>query len=125
MPAADQLVLDPALAELLGLGRQCRGPGGAEFGACRLAELGEPLGLPAQRLGVALEPSGSRDLVAPTETHVERAFADELLRGVAAPVAGDVAGADRDEVGRDAEFVAEGGDSCRAEQVDLDRSIER
>ncbi len=51
--------------------------------------------------------------------------ADEDLRCVAAPVAGDVTGRHGDEVGGDADLVAEVGDPRRPEQVDLDRRVER
>ena len=105
--------------------RGCRRAGSAEFGPGFLAEPSELIGLPADRLGVALQPSGCGDFVLPAEPDVERAFADEFLRRVAATVAGDVARADGDEVWRHAELVAQLGDAGRPEQVDLDRPVER
>ena len=90
-----------------------------------LAELGELLGRAAGRFGVALEPPRSGDLGAPVEADVERSLADELLGGRPAPVAGDVARRDGDEVGCDAERLAQLGDPGRPQQVDLDRRRER
>ena len=123
--SSDQLVLDPAFPELLGLGRERRGAGGTELGPRRLAELGEALGLPTQRLGVALQAAGGVDLGLPAQPDVERSVAHQFLGGVAAAVAGDVAGADGDEMGGGAEVVAQPGDAGRPEQVDLDRPVER
>ncbi len=121
----DQLVLDPPLADLFGLRRERRCAGGAEFGAGLGAELDEVGRLAARRIAVGAEAAAGGDLAAPVDADVERAVADEDLRCVAASVAGDVARRHGDEVGRDAELVAQVGDARRAEQVDLDRRVER
>ena len=82
-------------------------------------------GVAALGLDVAPGNGGRRgDLAAPVEADGERAVLDRLLGGGAAAVAGDVAGADGDEVGRDAELVEQLGDADRAEEVDLDRPVE-
>ena len=121
----DELVFDPSLAELFGLGRQGGCSRRAELAACLLAEAGELLRLSAECLGVALESPRRIDFALPAQSDVERALADQLLRRVAAPVASDVAGTDRNQVRMHVEFVAEPCDAGRAEQVDLDGAVER
>jgi hypothetical protein len=79
----------------------------------------------ARGLGVALEAPGGGHLLAPVETDVEGPLADELLGGVAAAVAGDVAGGHGHEVRGDAQLAAEFGQSGGAEQVDLHGQVER
>ena len=76
----DELVLDPLLAELLGLRCERRCAGGAEFGAGLLAERFELFRGAARGVGVGAQPAARRDLVAPVDADVERAVADELLR---------------------------------------------
>ena len=56
---------------------------------------------------------------------MERRLDEELLVGLAATVAGDVAGRDGDEVGSDAVLVHHVEDAVGAEEVDLDRGVER
>ncbi len=121
----DQLVLDPAFAELLGLRGERRGAGGAEFGAGLGAELLEPFAGAARGVGVGAQAPAGGHLVAPVDADVERAVAHELLGCVAAAVAGDVARRHGDEVRGDADGVAEVGDARRPEQVDLDGRVER
>ena len=121
----DQLVGDPSGAELLGLGGERRGAGGAELPAGERAELDELGRQPARRFGVRLHPTGSGDLDAPVEPKVERAFRHQGFRRRAAAVAGDVTGGHRHEMRRDAELVEGGGDAHRTEEVDLDRLVER
>ena len=121
----DQLVLDPALAELLGLRCESGRPGRTELGPGVGAELHETGRLAAGGVAVRAQATAGGDLAAPVDADVERTVADEDLGCVAAPVAGDVAGGHGDEVGRDPEFVAQVGDARGAEQVDLDRGVER
>ena len=97
-PGFDELVLHPALAELFGLRRERGRAGGAEFGAGLGAELDEAGGFAARRVAVGAQASARGNLAAPVDPDVERAVADEDLRGVAAPVAGDVARRHGDEV---------------------------
>ena len=94
----DEAVAHPALAELLGLGGERGRAGGAELGAGGGAELDELDRLAAGRLGVAAQPAGRGDLGLPAQPEVERPGADELLGGVAASVAGDVARRHRHDV---------------------------
>src|SRR5690606_30733740 len=54
-PGLDELVLHPSLAELLGLGRERRRTGRAEFLAGFLAEADELFRLAAEGLGVAFQ----------------------------------------------------------------------
>ena len=121
----DELIRDPALAQLLGLGSQSGGSGGTELLGCFGAERAQLWGEAAGGLGVAADAARRCDLLAPVQTEVERAFADQFLRCVAAPVAGDVAGAHGDEVRGDAQRLQRLRDPRGAEQVDLDGRVER
>ena len=107
----DQLVLDPLLAQLLGLRGERRGARGAEFGAGFLAERFELLAAAARCVGVGSQPAAGLHLVAPIDADVERSVADELLWRVAPSVARDVAGRHGHEMRRDADVVAEVGDA--------------
>ncbi len=107
----DQLVLDPLLAQLLGLRGERWCAGGAEFGASFLAERFELLAAAARGVGVGTQPAARLHFVAPVDADVERAVADELLRRVAAAVACHVAGRHGHEVRGDADGVAEIGDA--------------
>ncbi len=100
-------------------------PAAPEFVACFLAILHQPFGLAAERFCVAPQPARGGNFRLPRQADVERAGADEFFGCVAAPVAGDVAGADGDEVRGDAELLAQLDDAHGAEQVDLDRTVER
>ena len=121
----DESVANPALAQLLGLGGQRRGAGGAELAAGLGAQAGELLWLPTGGLVVAAEPASSGDLGAPVEPEVERSRRNELLRCAAAAVAGHVTGRHGDEVRGDPELGEQSGDAGRPEQVDLDGRVER
>ncbi len=72
-PGLDELVLHPALAELFGLRREGRRPGGAELGAGLGAELDEPFGFAAGGIAVGTESPAGGDLAAPVDPDVERA----------------------------------------------------
>ena len=121
----DQLVLDPAFAELLGLGGERGCTGGSEFGAGLGAELLQSFAGSARGVGVGAQAPAGGHLVAPIDADVERAGAHQLFGCVAAAVAGDVTRRHGDEVRSDADVVAEIGDARRPEQVDLDGGVER
>ncbi len=95
------LLLHPGAATLLALGRQGRCAGGAELGPGLLAEAGEGIGPAAVGLGVGAGASGARHLGPPVDVDEEGAVVHRLFGGRTAPVAGDVAGGHRHEVGRD------------------------
>ena len=102
----DQLVLDPAFAQLLGLGGERRRAGGAELAPRFLAELCRAVA--GCRLSASVSPLRRRAAATSArqlQPDVERSFADEFLGSVAAAVAGDVARAHGDEVRRDAQLV--------------------
>ena len=124
-PGLDELITHPPFAQLLGLGRQGWSAGGSELAAGVGTEVGQAIGLPAGRLAVAAQPAGGGDLVAPAQPQVERTLRHQLLGGVAAAVAGDVARRHGDEVRRRAQLAKQCGDAGRSEEVDLDGRVER
>ena len=107
----DQAVVDPALAELLGLLGQQRPAGRAQLGAGRLAEALEPRRGAALGVGVGPQPPGGGHLGPPVDLDVERRGVDQLLGRPAPAAAGHVAGRHGDEVGRGAE-LAQGRRRC-------------
>ena len=121
----DELIGHPTLAQLLGLCCERRSARRAELVACPRSEACEPLGVAARRVGVRACAARGGDLEPPVDAEVEGAVTDELLGRVAATVAGDVAGRHRHEMRSHAEAVQRLDDANRAEQVHLDRVVDR
>ena len=122
----DHAVLDPGLAALLGLGRQRGRAGGAQLAAGLGPEAGRaPRACGSRPRRRCAGPAGALDLGPPVDVDEERAVVHRLLGRRAPPVAGHVAGGHGDEVGGDAEVLQREGDAAGAEQVDLDRAVER
>ena len=110
----DELIADPAFAQLLRLGSERRCPGSPELAAGLGTELRQSIRQPARRLAVAPHPARRGDFVAPAQPEVERAFRHQLLGGLAAAIAGDVARRNGDEVRRRPEFAEQRGDASSA-----------
>jgi hypothetical protein len=121
----DELIVHPALAELLGTRREQRDAGGAQLGPGVLVEAREHRRRPAACLDVGPGATGGVDLAPPVDVGCERLVREGQFGGLAPPVAGDVTRRDRDEVGGGSDVAERLGDATRAEEVDLDGAVER
>ena len=126
----DELILHPPLTTLFGLLGEGRGAGGAEFATRVGSEFGQSFGCAAGRFGVTAQTTRGRHFGAPRQADVEWSGVHEFFGCVAATVAGHVTGGNGYEVGETARgartfFVEHLSDTHGAEQVDLDRAVER
>ena len=123
--ALDHPVVHPVLAQPFGSLGQDRSAGRTELGAGGGGELRQPFRFAALGVGVGPGTTRCRDLGPPVERRHDRVRVDGLLGGGTSPVARDVAGADADQVRRHVELLEQLRDAHRAQQVHLDRSVER
>ena len=82
-------------------------------------------GIPTLGVGVGSCATRGGDLASPVDAEVERPLAHELFRRVAAPVARDVGGRHRHEMGCHAQVAKCLHDANRTEQIDLDGVVDR
>ena len=113
------------MAQRFGLGRQRGGTGRAELSSGLAPKARQSGGIPTLGVGVGSCAARGGDLASPVDAEVERPLAHELFRRVAAPVARDVGGRHRHEMGCHAQVAKCLHDANRTEQIDLDGVVDR